>query len=656
MPSLRKDDFPKKIKDYPIIKRIGKGGMGDVYLAKHPTLKKEIILKSLSIRNDKESYERFLQEASVMMEFRHQNIVQVYDHFREGRSTYIAMEYVPGKDLNALLNERAKTPQGAAIPVPLALFILYQAALGLHHAHTKNVIHRDIKPHNILLSVSGDVKIVDFGIARRVGANGEPMQSELTQTGVIIGTPAYMSPEQFTPEKELTVRTDIYSLGVVFYQMITGQRPYRNEYTPQVVAAIAAGKFTPAHKIVKHLPHFVRKILSRTINPKINKRYKTLVPLIKRLQRYFKSYNIFEIKDACRHLVLGDSNIKKSHFFIRYNRRRKMIRKAAVRTLATSVVIGMAAAFFGLHLQYETLLRDRYGRVRFEFNVVNMDPDNIYISVDNRTKKVIPKKPRYSSVMYLPKGEHKFTVTSGSYINSKFFYVRPISVQENDKSMRKGQLCDIPISNLWQQDVAVYFRFWDSLTNKAVMFFDNYTEHKVEGVKNEKDNLKIRVRGEYIPLKEYVYSERTKKRAPFYSGNTYSMKVAGIHDGANRYLDKEFQVSFELEQRSVVAHYTLDIAPAVLVIESDRKVPRLLINDKSYWTVYDQDQYILHNTASVRYETLTEKDTTLFKSAVLLPPGEYRIKIGNGNIKKITMHSDETHHLRITKKDGKYIY
>ena len=656
MPSLRKDDFPKKIKDYPIIKLIGKGGMGDVYLAKHPTLKKEIILKSLSIRNDKESYERFLQESSVMMEFRHQNIVQVYDHFREGRSTYIAMEYVPGKDLNALLNERAKTPQGAAIPVPLALFILYQAALGLHHAHTKNVIHRDIKPHNILLSVSGDVKIVDFGIARRVGANSEPMQSELTQTGVIIGTPAYMSPEQFTPEKELTVRTDIYSLGVVFYQMITGQRPYRNEYTPQVVAAIAAGKFTPAHKIVKHLPHFVRKILSRTINPKINKRYKTLVPLIKRLQRYFKSYNIFEIKDACRHLVLGDSNIKKSHFFIRYNRRRKMIRKAAVRTLAASVVIGMAAAFFGLHLQYETLLRDRYGRVRFEFNVVNMDPDNIYISVDNRTKKVVPKKPRYSSVMYLPRGEHKFTVTSGSYINSKFFYVRPISVQENDKSMRKGQLCDIPISNLWQQDVAVYFRFWDSLTNKAVMFFDNYTEHKVEGVKNEKDNLKIRVRGEYIPLKEYVYSERTKKRAPFYSGNTYFMKVAGIHDGANRYLDKEFQVSFELEQRSVVAHYTLDIAPAVLVIESDRKVPRLLINDKSYWTVYDQDQYILHNTAAVRYETLTEKDTTLFKSAVLLPPGEYRIKIGNGNIKKITMHSDEIHHLRITKKDGKYIY
>ena len=656
MPSLRKDDFPKKIKDYPIIKRIGKGGMGEVYLAKHPTLKKEIILKSLSIRNDKESYERFLQEASVMMEFRHQNIVQVYDHFREGRSTYIAMEYVPGKDLNALLSERAKTTQGAAIPVPLALFILYQAALGLYHAHTKNVIHRDIKPHNILLSVSGDVKIVDFGIARRVGANGEPTQSELTQTGVIIGTPAYMSPEQFTPEKELTVQTDIYSLGVVFYQMITGERPFRNEYTPQVVSAIAAGRFTPAHKLVKNLPHFVRKILRKTLNPKIKQRYKTLVPLIKRLRNYFKSYNIFEIKDACRHLVLGDTNLKKSHFFIRYNRRRQRIKKIIKHGFIYAGLIGLCIAFFGMNLQYETLLRDRYGRVRFEFNVVNMDPDNIYISVDNRTKKVVPKKPRYSAVMYLPKGEHKFTVTSGSYINSRFFCVRPIAVQENDKSMAKGQLCDIPISNLWQQDVAMYFRFWDSLSNKAVLFFDNYTEHKVEGVKNEKDNLKIRVKGEYIPLKDYIYTERNAKRAPFYSGNTYSMKVSGIRDGANRYLDKEFQVSFELAQRSVVGHYTLDIAPAVLVIESDRKMPRMLINDKPYWTVYEQDQYIPRGTSSVRYETKTEKNVTVNKSKVLLPPGEYRIKIGNGSTKKITLHSDETHHLRITKKDGKYIY
>jgi len=229
-------------------------------------------------------------------------------------------------------------------------------------------------------------------------------------------------------------------------------------------------------------------------------------------------------------------------------------------------------------------------------------------------------------------------------------------VQENDKSMRKGQLCDIPISNLWQQDVAMYFRFWDSRTNRAVMFFDNYTEHKVEGVKNEKDNLKIRVRGEYIPLKDYIYTERNAKRAPFYSGNTYSMKVSGIRDGANRYLDKEFQVSFELAQRSVVGHYTLDIAPAVLVIESDRKMPKMLINDKPYWTVYEQDQYIPQRTAAVRYETKTEKNVTVNNAKVLLPPGEYRIKIGNGSTKKIMLHSDETKSLRVTKKDGKYIY
>ncbi len=377
MPIQRKDDLPQKIKDFTIKRRIGKGGMGEVYLAKHPTLHHDIILKSLSIRGDKESSERFLQEAAVMMTFHHENIVQVYDHFKEGRSTYIAMEYVNGRDLNALLAERAvKDGTGSVpIPIPLALFILYQVALGLHHAHTKNVIHRDIKPHNILLSVNGDVKIVDFGIARKVGLPGtkDAEDSSITQPGTVIGTPAYMSPEQFIPGKELTLRTDIYSLGVVLYQMITGQRPFKNEYTSEVISAIATGRFTPAHKIIKDLPMFVRKILNKMMNYNEKKRYKNLIPLIKTLRKYFKSYNIFEIKDSIKRLVLNDKNLDKSPFYKRYtaNQRNALARKRFWTAFVFLSVL--TATFFAANMQYELLGRGRYGKVMFEFNLENMD-------------------------------------------------------------------------------------------------------------------------------------------------------------------------------------------------------------------------------------------------------------------------------------------
>jgi eukaryotic-like serine/threonine-protein kinase len=174
----------KKIKDYEITGVVGKGGMGEVYLAKHPTLKRFIILKKLSIR-DKEASERFLKEAKVMLEFRHENIVQIYDHFKEGGSTYIAMEYVKGKALNDIISENGK------IPAELALFIIYQIAQGLYHAHSKKVIHRDIKPHNVLISTDGEVKLTDFGIAK---SSDEKLDNQITSTGTVIGTPAYMSP------------------------------------------------------------------------------------------------------------------------------------------------------------------------------------------------------------------------------------------------------------------------------------------------------------------------------------------------------------------------------------------------------------------------------------------------------------------------------
>ena len=249
-----------------------------------------------------------------MLEFRHENIVQIYDHFKEGSATFIAMEYVKGKALNEIIEENGK------IPVELALFILYQLALGLFHAHSKKVIHRDIKPHNVLISTDGDVKLTDFGIAK---TSDEKPSMEITSPGTVIGTPAYMSPEQFSDSKSITYQSDIYSLGVVFYEMLTGERPFKNEFSPEVLSAIMKGKFTPATKIVKSLPKIVKTILRKTFNPKVKRRFKNLFSLIKILRKHFKKYNTFEIKDSIKRLLRVDKKIMQSPFYRNFKKDRQ---------------------------------------------------------------------------------------------------------------------------------------------------------------------------------------------------------------------------------------------------------------------------------------------------------------------------------------------
>ena len=561
------------------------------------------------------------------------------------------MEYVRGKDLNALMREKEQESGDPKIPIPLALFILYQVALGVHHAHTKKVIHRDIKPHNILLSSTGDVKIVDFGIARKINAD-----EAITENGTVVGTPAYMSPEQFSSKNELTIRTDIYSLGVVFYEMITGIKPFKNEYSHEVLSAISNGKFIPPTKLVKNIPFFVRKILKKTFNANIKKRYKTLIPLIKSIRKYFSSYNIFEIKDSVRRLVLKDKNLDNSPFFIRYKKKSINRIRATFSFWICIVVIILVTLFFTTNRQYEWLGKNSYGKVIFEFNRVNMDPNNIYISVDKRTEKAKVKKERFSKVYYLKKGEHKFTVTSGSYINSRFFYILPISTQKKVSNIFNGQICEIPISQLWQQEVTVYFRFWDSINNsKNLLLFDNYSSHNIEKVKSEKDNLRIKYKGSYINLKDYIYNERTKfKRAPFYSGTTYFFKIENIKEGKNRYLDKDFSVKFELEERSVVYHNTMTLAPAKIEISTTKKRLPIYINNNIFCRYYEDGNYKVKHLYDIKYKKIDKNNYT---TVILIPPGDYDFKISkDGLSKKIKLNSDDLIKFNVTKEDGSFKY
>jgi eukaryotic-like serine/threonine-protein kinase len=203
---------------YDIVRPLGSGGMGEVYLARDRTLGRDVALKVLRSQyaNDRESAERFKREATSAAGLSHPSIVQVYDRGdTEDGSSYIAMEYVPG----GTLKERivAEGPLDAR----LAAGYGYQVAEALSAAHAKGVVHRDIKPQNVLITASGGAKVGDFGIARAASAAGDAQ----TKTGAVMGTAGYMSPEQALGEPA-TPESDLYSLGVVLYEAVTGRLPF----------------------------------------------------------------------------------------------------------------------------------------------------------------------------------------------------------------------------------------------------------------------------------------------------------------------------------------------------------------------------------------------------------------------------------------------
>src|SRR6202049_2543322 len=208
----------RRIGKYLIKGELGRGGMGTVYLAEQLGLGREVAIKELipSAAADPTALARFMQEAQVMARTSHPNLVQVHDLEQIGEANYIVLEFVRGKSLRERVNQ-------GAIPLPQTFAVMHGVLQALDYAHKRAIVHRDMKPENVLLSDEGAVKVADFGIARLTADSGAG--STATKTGTTVGTPQYMSPEQVASSK-VDGRSDLYSAGIVFYELIVGQPPF----------------------------------------------------------------------------------------------------------------------------------------------------------------------------------------------------------------------------------------------------------------------------------------------------------------------------------------------------------------------------------------------------------------------------------------------
>jgi serine/threonine protein kinase len=230
---------------YRIKGELGRGGMGAVYLAEQPGLGREVAIKELiqSAAADPVALKRFLQEAQVMARTSHPNLVQVHDIELMGTANYIVLEFVRGKSLRDRMNQQL-------VLLPQAFAIMHGVLQALDYAHRHAIVHRDMKPENVLMSDEGAVKVADFGIARLTDESG--VGGTATKTGTTVGTPQYMSPEQVASSK-VDGRSDLYSAGIMFYELVTSQPPF--------TSSEADGPFTLMAKHVQAppMPPSVRK-------------------------------------------------------------------------------------------------------------------------------------------------------------------------------------------------------------------------------------------------------------------------------------------------------------------------------------------------------------------------------------------------------------
>src|SRR5215212_8854784 len=276
------------IGNYRIDREIGEGGMSHVYVGR--TIARtdvlpvdyEVVLKVMSeeLAGEVTARKRFVKEAQILSKLRHRYITRFYEFINNERSAVLVMEFVEGLPVDMILAEKG------ALELRDAISITQCMLEALVYAHGKGIVHRDIKPANLIRESSGAVKVTDFGIAKIKEGAGTPGQTVLTKSGFLLGTPHYMSPEQIREPKDAGARCDIYSAGVVLYEMLTGVLPFNSRSLPKLIDAIYRGeKQTPA-ALRPEIDKELEAIVLKAMHPRMDQRFETAREFYEALEEY----------------------------------------------------------------------------------------------------------------------------------------------------------------------------------------------------------------------------------------------------------------------------------------------------------------------------------------------------------------------------------
>lgn len=274
MAEIRDELIGKTLGGCRLLDKLGEGGMGTVYRARHQALNKHVAVKILpaSFARDESRVKRFVREARSAAQLEHSNIVQILNIAKQGGLYFIVMQYVKGESLDKKVNREGR------LSADEATLIIKETAQALAAAHEKDIIHRDVKPENIMLAASGEVKLMDFGLARI-----RDMVSELTLPGDVLGTPYYLAPEQARGEA-VDGRADIYSLGVTYYYALTGKRPFEGE-TPVTVIMKHINEPPPdPRQLAPNIPPKVFQVLMKMMHKDVKARYQNMTELMEDLK------------------------------------------------------------------------------------------------------------------------------------------------------------------------------------------------------------------------------------------------------------------------------------------------------------------------------------------------------------------------------------
>jgi len=286
----------KTVSHYRIIEKLGEGGMGVVYKARDTKLDRSVVLKFLPehLTRDEGAKTRFVREAKAASALNHPNITTIYEIGEEEDQSFISMEYVEGQSIQELIKQRTLRPDEI-------LDIAMQVCEGLSSAHEKGIVHRDIKSGNIMVTSKGQSKVMDFGLAKVSG------QTTITKTDAAMGTVAYMSPEQARGEA-VDHRTDIWSLGAIMYEMITGQLPFKSDYEQAVIYSILNEEPQPVNQLRPEIPESLSTIVSKTLQKDPAQRYQSAAEMLMDLRAAREGFAVpgkRKITKSRRRLILA---------------------------------------------------------------------------------------------------------------------------------------------------------------------------------------------------------------------------------------------------------------------------------------------------------------------------------------------------------------